>query len=100
MKMAFQKVSIRNVEITSAFWSQMQRCSKDITIPAIIKAQKSLKHWYCLTWKEGHEVQPHVCEFRFSQANKSMPANVLAPAFLGQRYLQNCRSRLLLFDEE
>ncbi|RDW58933.1 glycoside hydrolase family 127 protein [Aspergillus mulundensis] len=57
--MAFQQAPVRNVNITSAFWSQMQRCSREKTIPAIIKAQKSLKHWYCLTWKEGHEVQPH-----------------------------------------
>ncbi|KAL5044408.1 hypothetical protein BDW71DRAFT_199085 [Aspergillus fruticulosus] len=57
--MAFQQVPVHSVDITSAFWSQMQRCSKDKTIPAIIKAQKSLKHWYCLTWKEGHEIQPH-----------------------------------------
>ncbi|KAL4874352.1 hypothetical protein BJY04DRAFT_225109 [Aspergillus karnatakaensis] len=57
--MAFEQVPVRNVEITSAFWSQMQRCSKEKTIPAIIKAQKSLQHWYCLTWKEGHEIQPH-----------------------------------------
>ncbi|KAL5046701.1 hypothetical protein BDW71DRAFT_214481 [Aspergillus fruticulosus] len=57
--MAFKQVPICNVNITSAFWSQMQRCSKEKTIPAIIKAQKSLQHWYCLTWKEGHEIQPH-----------------------------------------
>ncbi|KAL2820168.1 hypothetical protein BDW59DRAFT_181528 [Aspergillus cavernicola] len=57
--MAFQQVPIRNANITSAFWSQMQRCSKEKTIPAIIKAQKSLQHWYCLTWKEGHEILPH-----------------------------------------
>ncbi|KAL3480926.1 hypothetical protein BJX99DRAFT_254252 [Aspergillus californicus] len=57
--MAFQQVSVQNVEITSGFWSQMQRCSKEKTIPAIIKAQKSLQHWYCLTWKEGHSIQPH-----------------------------------------
>ncbi|KAE8376866.1 hypothetical protein BDV26DRAFT_282262 [Aspergillus bertholletiae] len=57
--MAFQQVPVRNVDITSTFWSQMQRCSKEKTIPAIIKAQKSLQHWYCLTWKEGHEIQPH-----------------------------------------
>ncbi|KAL4963440.1 glycoside hydrolase family 127 protein [Aspergillus stella-maris] len=57
--MVFQQVPVRNVDITSTFWSQMQRCSRDKTIPAIIKAQKSLKHWYCLTWKEGHEIQPH-----------------------------------------
>ncbi|KAL4738792.1 hypothetical protein BDV11DRAFT_215676 [Aspergillus similis] len=57
--MAFQQVPVRNVNITSAFWSQMRRCSKEKTIPAIIKAQKSLQHWYCLTWKEGHEIQPH-----------------------------------------
>ncbi|KAJ5920633.1 hypothetical protein N7516_011491 [Penicillium verrucosum] len=57
--MAFQQVPVRSVDITSVFWSQMQRCSKEKTIPAIIKAQKSLQHWYCLTWKEGHEIQPH-----------------------------------------
>ncbi|KAL4948944.1 hypothetical protein BDW69DRAFT_188801 [Aspergillus filifer] len=57
--MAFQQVPVRSVDITSGFWSQMQRRSKDKTIPAIIKAQKSLQHWYCLTWKEGHEIQPH-----------------------------------------
>ncbi|KAL3447122.1 hypothetical protein BJX65DRAFT_98070 [Aspergillus insuetus] len=57
--MAFQQVPVRSVDITSGFWSQMQRCSKEKTIPAIIKAQKSLQHWYCLTWKEGHEIQPH-----------------------------------------
>ncbi|KAL4868014.1 hypothetical protein BDV12DRAFT_209465 [Aspergillus spectabilis] len=57
--MVFQQVPVRNVDITSGFWSQMQRCSKEKTIPAIIKAQKSLQHWYCLTWKEGHEIQPH-----------------------------------------
>ena len=37
----------------------MQTRSRDITIPAIIHAQKSLQHWYCLTWKEGHEIKPH-----------------------------------------
>ncbi|KAL2862809.1 glycoside hydrolase family 127 protein [Aspergillus lucknowensis] len=57
--MTFQQAPVRNVDITSRFWSQMQRCSKEKTIPAIIKAQKSLQHWYCLTWKEGHEIQPH-----------------------------------------
>ncbi|KAL4972415.1 hypothetical protein BDW66DRAFT_154739 [Aspergillus desertorum] len=58
--MAFQQVPVRNVNITSDFWSQMQWCSKERTIPAIIKAQKSSQHWYCLTWKEGHKIQPHV----------------------------------------
>jgi hypothetical protein len=37
----------------------MQSSSRDKTIPAIIKAQKELGHWYCLTWKEGHDVKPH-----------------------------------------
>jgi hypothetical protein len=66
--MAFQQVPVCSVDITSGFWSQMQRCSKEKTIPAIIKAQKSLQHWYCLTWKEGHEIQPHVSSSR-SQKN-------------------------------
>jgi DUF1680 family protein len=57
--MAFSPGSVRDVNITSPFWSSMQSRSRLITIPAIIKAQKSLGHWYCLTWKEGHEVKPH-----------------------------------------
>jgi DUF1680 family protein len=51
--------NIRDVTLTSTFWTSMQTRSRDITIPAIIHAQKSLQHWYCLTWKEGHEIKPH-----------------------------------------
>ncbi|KAF9886285.1 hypothetical protein FE257_011898 [Aspergillus nanangensis] len=51
--------SVRDVAITSPFWSQMQACSRTNTIPAIIKAQKETGHWYCLTWKEGHAIKPH-----------------------------------------
>jgi len=58
--MAFQQVSVRDVDITSTFWSQMQRCSREKTIPAIVKAQKELQHWYCLKWQEGHDIKPHV----------------------------------------
>ncbi|EED24227.1 DUF1680 domain protein [Talaromyces stipitatus ATCC 10500] len=50
---------IRDVTLTSTFWTSMQTRSRDITIPAIIHAQKSLQHWYCLTWKEGHGIKPH-----------------------------------------
>ncbi|GES64124.1 DUF1680 domain protein [Aspergillus terreus] len=57
--MAFTPGSVRDVAITSPFWSQMQACSRNNTIPAIIKAQKETGHWYCLTWKEGHPVKPH-----------------------------------------
>ncbi|RJE27632.1 DUF1680 domain protein [Aspergillus sclerotialis] len=57
--MAFKTSNVRDVRITSQFWSQMQTCSREITIPAIIKAQKDTGHWYCLTWKEGHPVKPH-----------------------------------------
>ncbi|OKL59869.1 hypothetical protein UA08_04678 [Talaromyces atroroseus] len=51
--------AIRDVNITSAFWTSMQSRSRLLTIPAIIHAQKSLGHWYCLTWKEGHKTKPH-----------------------------------------
>lgn len=51
--------AIPNVTITSPFWTSMQSRSRRLTIPAIIHAQKSLGHWYCLTWKEGHAVKPH-----------------------------------------
>lgn len=57
--MAFTTPLVRDVTITSPFWSQIQSCSRDNTIPAIIKAQKDTGHWFCLTWKEGHPVQPH-----------------------------------------
>ncbi|KIX00575.1 uncharacterized protein Z518_09640 [Rhinocladiella mackenziei CBS 650.93] len=57
--MAFQVVPIRNVNITSTFWSLMQQKSIATTLPAIVQAQKSLGHWQCLTWKEGHSVKPH-----------------------------------------
>lgn len=57
--MAFQKIPVDGVEITSPFWSHIQTCSRTKTIPNIIDAQKSWNHWKCLTWKEGHEVKPH-----------------------------------------
>ena len=37
----------------------MQRCAREISIPASVRAQKELEHWYCLTWKKGHSVKPH-----------------------------------------
>jgi hypothetical protein len=61
----------------------MQRCSKEKTIPAIIEAQKSLKHWYCLTWKEGHEIQPHVSPARFPKTIMPVGANLYMSAVLG-----------------
>ncbi len=57
--MAYQPTPIENVSITSPFWSQLQDRSGQVTIPAIIKAQKSENHWECLTWKEGHDIKPH-----------------------------------------
>lgn len=57
--MILHDIPIRNVDITSPFWSRMQQFSRQKTIPAIVKAQKSLDHWYCLTWKEGHQTKPH-----------------------------------------
>ncbi|KAJ4245054.1 hypothetical protein NW762_014264 [Fusarium torreyae] len=49
----------RDVDITSPFWSFLQKCSREKTIPALIQAQKKSGHWDCLKWKEGHEVKPH-----------------------------------------
>ncbi|KAK4939470.1 hypothetical protein LTR10_020276 [Elasticomyces elasticus] len=57
--MPHQVVAIENVSIKSQFWSQLQDRSGQVTIPAIIKAQKSENHWQCLTWKEGHHIKPH-----------------------------------------
>jgi hypothetical protein len=81
--MAFQQVPVRSVDITSGFWSQMQRCSKEKTIPAIIKAQKSLQHWYCLTWKEGHEIQPHVSSSRTQKEPQPLELTFFMSAVLG-----------------
>ncbi|KAM0548446.1 hypothetical protein ACHAPJ_009932 [Fusarium lateritium] len=50
---------IQDVDILSTFWEPIQRRSRQKTIPAIIEAQKSWDHWACLTWKEGHDPQPH-----------------------------------------
>lgn len=58
--MVTQEIPVKNVEISSGFWSQMQQNARKNTIPAIIKAQKDLGHWYCLTWGEDHDVKPHV----------------------------------------
>ncbi|KAM0443329.1 hypothetical protein ACHAQK_003692 [Fusarium lateritium] len=57
--MPFQDAPLLNVDITSPFWRGVQDCSRLKTIPAIVEAQKSWNHWYCLTWKENHEIQPH-----------------------------------------
>ncbi|OIW30432.1 DUF1680-domain-containing protein [Coniochaeta ligniaria NRRL 30616] len=57
--MAAHLVPVQNVQIDSHFWSQVQQGSREKVIPAIIRAQKSTGHWYCLTWKEGHNVKPH-----------------------------------------
>ncbi|SPO06043.1 uncharacterized protein DNG_08732 [Cephalotrichum gorgonifer] len=57
--MTFRTASVASVEITSPFWSHIQTCSRTKTIPNIIDAQKSWKHWECLTWKEGHDVKIH-----------------------------------------
>lgn len=57
--MPHQVVAIEDVSIKSPFWSQLQDRSGKVTIPAIIKAQKSENHWQCLTWKEGHDIKPH-----------------------------------------
>ncbi|KAK5279257.1 hypothetical protein LTR40_008063 [Exophiala xenobiotica] len=57
--MASQLVPVQNVNISSPFWSWYQQCSREKVIPAIIHAQKSTGHWYCLTWKAGHPVKPH-----------------------------------------
>lgn len=58
--MAALVVPVQNVHIASKFWSQVQQDTREKVIPAIIRAQKTTGHWYCLTWKEGHEVKPHV----------------------------------------
>ncbi|ETI25852.1 hypothetical protein G647_02629 [Cladophialophora carrionii CBS 160.54] len=57
--MPLRPVPIENVSITSPFWAQLQDRAGQVTIPAIIEAQKSADHWQCLTWKEGHPVKPH-----------------------------------------
>ncbi|EXJ57110.1 hypothetical protein A1O7_07454 [Cladophialophora yegresii CBS 114405] len=57
--MPYRPVSIENVSITSPFWGQLQDRAGQVTIPAIIEAQKSADHWQCLTWKQGHPVKPH-----------------------------------------
>lgn len=57
--MAFEEIPITSVDITSAFWAHLQRCCRETTIPAVIQVQKSLDHWPCLTWKEGHPTKPH-----------------------------------------
>ncbi|KAM5349884.1 hypothetical protein ACJ41O_006389 [Fusarium nematophilum] len=57
--MSFRQVPLASVDITSAFWANIQDCARIKTIPAIIEAQKEWNHWYCLTWKEGHEIKPH-----------------------------------------
>ncbi|KAK5231392.1 hypothetical protein LTR72_000573 [Exophiala xenobiotica] len=56
----YKDVPVRNVDISSPFWAHMRECSRQKTIPAIIKAQKLSGHWQCLTWKEGddHEIHP------------------------------------------
>lgn len=54
-----EDVGIQDVNITSAFWSGIQRASRDVTVPASIQTQKKLEHWYCLTWEEGHHLKPH-----------------------------------------
>lgn len=89
--MTFTPPSIRDVTITSPFWSQVQTCSRRNTIPAIIKAQKDTGHWYCLTWKEGHSVKPHpfwdsdiykvleaACYFLITQDDQDLRAEVEA----------------------
>jgi DUF1680 family protein len=57
--MPYSPVSIEHVSITSPFWSRLQDRAGQVTIPAIIEAQKSANHWQCLTWKEGHPIKPH-----------------------------------------
>ena len=57
--MSYQAIPIANVSITSPFWSQMRDRSGEVTIPAIVKAQKSESHWQCLTWKEDHDIMTH-----------------------------------------
>lgn len=88
-KMAFQEIPITNVDITSTFWANLQKCCRETTIPAVIKVQKSLDHWPCLTWKEGHATKPHpfwdsdiykiieaACYFLIKHPDEAMMANV------------------------
>ncbi|KIV81111.1 hypothetical protein PV11_08558 [Exophiala sideris] len=87
--MTSQVVPVQDVDISSPFWSWYQQRSREKVIPAIIHAQKSTGHWYCLTWKEGHEVKPHPfwdsdiykvveasCYFLMTQHDQAMMANV------------------------
>ncbi|KAJ5833267.1 hypothetical protein N7474_001578 [Penicillium riverlandense] len=55
----FQQVSVDQVHIYSPFWSAMQKRARETTVPALIETQKSLGHWDCLTWGEGHPVDLH-----------------------------------------
>ena len=88
-RMSLKQSPVRDVAVSSPFWAQMQFYVRDSTIPAIIKTQKSLGHWYCLTWKAGHEVRPHpfwdsdtykvteaACDFLMTQHNDTLRAEV------------------------
>ncbi|KKA17997.1 DUF1680 domain protein, partial [Rasamsonia emersonii CBS 393.64] len=57
--MAFEQTPLRNVTISSSFWSPILACARERIIPALINSQKALGHWYCLTWPPGHNVKPH-----------------------------------------
>lgn len=51
--MPLDEVRVENVDITSSFWSPIQKRAREKTTPAMIKRQKELGYWDCLTWKEG-----------------------------------------------
>lgn len=78
------EVPTRNVDITSPFWSAVQSRSRTKTIPALVKAQKESGHWYCLTWKEGHQPRPHVRRDTLVTLEVLVSLTVTMKAFLGQ----------------
>ncbi|KAI8300571.1 hypothetical protein K4K59_001451 [Colletotrichum sp. SAR11_240] len=57
--MPLLSVPFQNVFVSSPFWAKIQRCTRESTVPSIIRAQKAGGHWDCLTWKKGHQPQPH-----------------------------------------
>ncbi len=82
----YKDVPVRNVDISSPFWAHMRECSRQKTIPAIIKAQKLSGHWQCLTWKEGHDAEIHVSG---SLVLCYMDRLTECSALLGQRHIQD-----------
>jgi hypothetical protein len=81
----YKDVPVRSVDISSPFWAHMRECSRQKTIPAIIKAQKLSGHWQCLTWKEGDDHEIHVSGSLVPSGRRLIECLAL----LGQRHIQD-----------